>query len=174
MRQGILCIASVVGCPQQWKPSWSGHVSQGKPTVPLLCTSRIVASTKEIQATADVTCRDFALISEQDVCLSPGFNVITGESGSGKSVLLAALNQALGAPAHEDFIRSPSDTATVQIVFRLSSHGMVSIDIQLLCTNRSPGIAGHLQLISACRSAETHLRLLLRYLPPLSQPCSLP
>ncbi len=75
---------------------------------------------------ACLICRDFALISEQQVSFLPGFNVITGESGSGKSVLLAALSQALGAPANEDFIRPPSDTAVVQIVFRLSASGRVS------------------------------------------------
>ncbi len=71
--------------------------------------------------------RNFALISEQRVVLAPGLNVITGESGSGKSVLIAALSQALGSPANEDFIRSPSDTASVEAVFRLSTAGIVSV-----------------------------------------------
>lgn len=86
-----------------------------------LCTS---AAQREIYSS--VLCRNFALVTEQQVDLSPGLNVITGESGSGKSVLLAALGQALGCPA-DDFIRPPSDTATVQAAFILSAAGIVSI-----------------------------------------------
>lgn len=39
------------------------------------------------------TCRNFALIEEQNVSFKPGLNVITGESGAGKSVLVEALGQ---------------------------------------------------------------------------------
>ena len=70
--------------------------------------------------------RNFALVLEQQIHLSPGLNVITGESGSGKSVLIAALGQALGAPADDDFIRPPSQTAIAQAVFCLSAAGIVS------------------------------------------------
>jgi len=40
--------------------------------------------------------RDFALVEEQRVSLHPGLNVITGQSGSGKSVLLEAISQLCG------------------------------------------------------------------------------
>ena len=39
------------------------------------------------------SCRNFALIEEQNVSFKPGLNVITGESGAGKSVLVEALGQ---------------------------------------------------------------------------------
>ena len=51
--------------------------------------------------------RDFALVEEQRVSLHPGLNVITGQSGSGKSVLLEAISQLCGAPAVGPHAASP-------------------------------------------------------------------
>ena len=42
--------------------------------------------------------RDFALIKESSTSFGPGLNVITGESGAGKSIILGALNQATTHP----------------------------------------------------------------------------
>lgn len=51
---------------------------------------------------------------------SPGLNAITGESGSGKSVLIEALSQLLGAPAPSECVRSPATSAVIEGVIRLS------------------------------------------------------
>jgi len=51
--------------------------------------------------------KDFALVSQQTIHFSPGLNVITGKSGSGKSVLLSAIDQITGAAGREDSIRVP-------------------------------------------------------------------
>ncbi|KAK9819715.1 hypothetical protein WJX72_001582 [[Myrmecia] bisecta] len=58
--------------------------------------------------------RDFALVADQRVVLRPGLNVITGESGAGKSVLVTALGQLLGGAASDDCIRPPAQTAVVE------------------------------------------------------------
>ena len=58
--------------------------------------------------------RDFALVAQQTVKFSPGLNVISGESGSGKSVLLSAFNMILGAQATSDLVREPADLAGAQ------------------------------------------------------------
>ena len=58
--------------------------------------------------------QDFALVDAQRITLQPGFNVITGESGSGKSVLIEALGQLLGSPASEDVVRPPASAAIIQ------------------------------------------------------------
>lgn len=58
--------------------------------------------------------RDFALVQEQRVQLAPGLTVITGESGSGKSVLVEAFGQILGAPASDDAVRPPATSALVE------------------------------------------------------------
>ncbi|MEW5306991.1 MAG: hypothetical protein WDW36_009414 [Sanguina aurantia] len=64
--------------------------------------------------------KDFALVSEQVVAFRPGFNVITGESGSGKSVLVEAFGQVLGSPAPSECVRTPAELASVEGVFVLS------------------------------------------------------
>ncbi|GIL53523.1 hypothetical protein Vafri_9112 [Volvox africanus] len=61
--------------------------------------------------------KDFALVSEQTVRLGPGLNVITGESGSGKSVLVEAFSQILGAPAPQECVRAAADTAVIEGTF---------------------------------------------------------
>ena len=55
--------------------------------------------------------QDFALVADQTFCLKAGLNVISGESGSGKSVLLAAFSQVLGMQTGDEFIREPATTA---------------------------------------------------------------
>jgi ABC-type transport system involved in cytochrome bd biosynthesis fused ATPase/permease subunit len=55
--------------------------------------------------------KDFASVEEQTVVFSEGLNVLTGPSGSGKSVLLSALSVALGAAGSADMVRSRSQHA---------------------------------------------------------------
>jgi DNA repair protein RecN (Recombination protein N) len=50
--------------------------------------------------------RDFAIISELRLELSPGLNAFTGETGAGKSILVDALLQLTGARADTGFIRA--------------------------------------------------------------------
>ncbi|MEX0944510.1 MAG: DNA repair protein RecN [Balneolaceae bacterium] len=55
--------------------------------------------------------KDFALIDELDVQLGPGLNVLTGETGAGKSIIIGALNMILGERADTDVIRQGADKA---------------------------------------------------------------
>jgi DNA repair protein RecN (Recombination protein N) len=63
--------------------------------------------------------RDFAIIEEVTVELGPGLGVITGETGSGKSMLIAALKLVLGGRADPDVVRAGADRAEVEAVFDL-------------------------------------------------------
>ncbi len=56
---------------------------------------------------------DFALISHSEVEFSPGFNVVTGESGAGKSILMAAAALLFGGRADRGAIRTDCEAATV-------------------------------------------------------------
>ena len=61
--------------------------------------------------------RDFAIIKDLDVCFSEGLNVLTGETGAGKSIIVDALGIVLGGRAHSGLIRSGCESATVQAYF---------------------------------------------------------
>ena len=65
---------------------------------------------------------DFALFEKLAVDFKPGFNVLTGETGAGKSILIDAFNIALGGKASPDYIRSGADFFVVQAVFDISDN----------------------------------------------------
>lgn len=60
---------------------------------------------------------NFALIEDAKVEFTGGFNVFTGETGAGKSILIDAFSIALGARASADYVRSGTDALSVQAVF---------------------------------------------------------
>ncbi len=61
--------------------------------------------------------KNLALIEEAEVEFKDGLNVLTGETGAGKSVLIGSVNLALGAKADKDLIRTGKDFAYVELVF---------------------------------------------------------
>jgi len=63
---------------------------------------------------------EFAVIDRLDLELGPSLNILTGETGAGKSVIVDAINMTLGERADADMIRSGSDRAIVEVVFDLS------------------------------------------------------
>jgi DNA repair protein RecN (Recombination protein N) len=65
--------------------------------------------------------RNFAIIDSLEVEFEPGFNVLTGETGAGKSILIGALGLALGMKASDEMIRSGEEEATVEARFDLSA-----------------------------------------------------
>lgn len=69
--------------------------------------------------------RNLALIRDLEMDFGPGLNLLTGETGSGKSILVDALGLLLGARSSQDMIRSDSDTATVEGLFELERNGPV-------------------------------------------------
>lgn len=64
--------------------------------------------------------KNFALLDDVEVNFSTGLNIVTGETGAGKSMLIDALQVALGSRASADFIRSGRDKATVQATFYIA------------------------------------------------------
>ncbi len=61
--------------------------------------------------------RDFAIIDDLTVSFRPGLNVITGETGAGKSIILQALALLCGGRAVPDLIRSDAEAASIEGVF---------------------------------------------------------
>ena len=67
----------------------------------------------------ELTVRDFALIDRLELSFSPNFNVITGETGAGKSILIGALGSLLGMRTSSEMVRTGSERALVEALFRL-------------------------------------------------------
>ena len=65
--------------------------------------------------------RDFAIIDELELALGPGLNVMTGETGAGKTIIVEALKLVLGERASTDAIRAGKEKATVTAVFDAAS-----------------------------------------------------
>src|SRR5437867_5904652 len=61
--------------------------------------------------------RDLALVAEAEVALGPGLNLLTGETGSGKSLIVDALGLALGDRASTDQVRQGASRASVEARF---------------------------------------------------------
>ena len=68
-----------------------------------------------------LTVQNLALVEKAAIAFAPGLNVITGETGAGKSVLMGALNLILGARADRKALRTGADKGSVLGVFSLSS-----------------------------------------------------
>jgi DNA repair protein RecN (Recombination protein N) len=66
---------------------------------------------------AEVSVRDLALIERLRIQFEPGLNVLTGETGAGKSLLIDALGLAVGARADTSLVRHGSDAARVEALF---------------------------------------------------------
>jgi len=64
--------------------------------------------------------RNLAIIDEVQVPFQPGFNVLTGETGAGKSIIIHALNFLVGGKSGIDLIRTGADTMLVEAVVDLS------------------------------------------------------
>src|SRR5437867_1646494 len=65
--------------------------------------------------------KNLALVADLTLELQPGYNVITGETGAGKSILIGALNLVLGERADRTLIRSGCDSCVVEAVFDITS-----------------------------------------------------
>lgn len=61
--------------------------------------------------------KNLALIDEANVEFTEGLNVLTGETGAGKSILLGSVNLALGGKADKDMIRAGAEYALVEMTF---------------------------------------------------------
>ena len=95
--------------------------------------------------------KNYALIEEIEVEFESGLNIITGETGAGKSILIDALSLVLGERASSDIIRRGADKAVVEAVFGVSGNKRVrgfvqSQDLELsddLILRREISAKGH-------------------------------
>lgn len=65
--------------------------------------------------------QNFAIIDDVTIEFTEGMNILTGETGSGKSIIIDALSTVLGGKAYKEMIKSGADSAFVEAVFCTSS-----------------------------------------------------
>jgi DNA repair protein RecN (Recombination protein N) len=66
--------------------------------------------------------KDFAIIDEVEISFSKGLNVLTGETGTGKSIIINAVNMILGDKASDDLIRTSAEGGTVEALFDIGGN----------------------------------------------------
>ena len=64
--------------------------------------------------------KNLALIEEAEVDFEEGLNILTGETGAGKSILIGSVNLALGQKMSREMIREGADYAYVELVFQVN------------------------------------------------------
>ena len=69
--------------------------------------------------------KNFALIKEAHIDFKNNLNVLTGETGSGKSILIGSINLALGMRASKDVMRDENEDTVVSIEFTINDKGLI-------------------------------------------------
>lgn len=106
----------------------------------------------------EIVIQNYAVIDNLRVEFGPGLNVLSGETGSGKSILVDALGLALGGRASPDVIRTGQERATVTAVFRaedrapwkawLAEYGVASEDESEFILRREVQSGGRSRLLA--------------------------
>jgi DNA repair protein RecN (Recombination protein N) len=78
----------------------------------------------------ELTVRDFAIVERATLRWAPGLNVLTGETGAGKSILVDAVGALMGSRLGPDWVRAGAEQAVVEGVFALSESAAREADDQ--------------------------------------------
>src|SRR4051794_17492793 len=81
--------------------------------------------------------RHLAVIEHLEVEFEPGLNLLTGETGAGKSVLIEAIALLVGGRASADLVRTGEDSASVQAVFERPDGREVIVRREISAQGRS-------------------------------------
>ena len=65
--------------------------------------------------------KNLALIDEEEVTFTEGLNVLSGETGAGKSILIGSVLIALGAKVHKEMIRANEKEAYIELIDTMSN-----------------------------------------------------
>jgi len=76
---------------------------------------------------AELRIRDFAIIDELQLSFAPGFSVLTGETGAGKSIIVDAVELVLGGRADATSVRAGADRAIIEAAFWLEPEQWATI-----------------------------------------------
>ncbi len=76
---------------------------------------------KHTHVLGEIYIKNFAIIDKLHVQFSGGLNIVTGETGAGKSIMVDALTVALGGRAYTEFIRAGAQKAVIEAIFLLNN-----------------------------------------------------
>jgi len=97
---------------------------------------------------------NLAVIDRLELEFAPGLNVLTGETGAGKSILVGAVGLLVGGRASSELVRTGADAATVQAVFETPDGGELIVRREITAQGRSRAFAdGALITSGALRDA---------------------
>ncbi len=102
--------------------------------------------------------KDFAIIDELHLRFAPGLNVLTGETGAGKSIIIDAVSLLLGARASQEVVRAGCEEARVEGVFLLDPHRAEVLEPWL----REQGLEGEPGVLILAREVRRNGRHLCR------------
>src|SRR5688500_2311471 len=102
--------------------------------------------------------RNLAVIEAVDVEFEPGFNVLTGETGAGKSILVEAVGLLLGARASSDLVRTGEPQASIEAIFETADGQELIVRREITSQGRSRSfINGALATAGALRDLSARL-----------------
>jgi DNA repair protein RecN (Recombination protein N) len=83
--------------------------------------------------------KNFAIIETVTLPMAPGFNVLSGETGAGKSIIVGALGLLIGERAASDLVRTGAERATVEGVFEVPTGGEIAAALDAKGIDMSEG-----------------------------------
>ncbi len=96
--------------------------------------------------------KNLALIEKSEVFFCPGLNILSGETGAGKSILIGSVNLALGAKADKDLIRNGAEFALIELVFQSTEKNILELLAQMELPIEEDGTIIISRRIQAARS----------------------
>lgn len=84
--------------------------------------------------------KNIALIDTLEVGFSPGLNILTGETGAGKSIIIDAVNLALGERADRELVKAGSEKAAVEAVFDIAGNEQAALTLSELGFEAEDGL----------------------------------
>src|SRR5204862_3793561 len=81
------------------------------------CQTYVTIGVLSLQMLRFLSIRHLAVIDSVEVEFGPGLNILTGETGAGKSILVGAVGLLLGGRASGDLVRTGEETAAVEAIF---------------------------------------------------------
>lgn len=89
---------------------------------------------------SELAIKNFAIIDDVRISFQDGFSVLTGETGTGKSIIIQAVNLLLGSRASADLVRSGCDSAELEAAFEFDENSKAAMILQEQAIDSTDGL----------------------------------